>query len=512
MRQPGIEEKKEFLKHARADIVFFVENLLYTEEMEPYILEEHQKEFLRCTDSYRLLFWARRLSKSTNIRFDILHKSFFIPNLSSLTVLPTWNQAIKHGEEFKGLIRRSPLIGEVFDKKNVTSLSLLNGSRINSASAGNDAVGQLGQGARYLAFDEAQQISDNVYGFVLPIMRGTLGKKWQVFAGTPLSKSGIFWESYNDAKLYLNKGKVTKVEIDDTLGGEQFVVFERQTAYLDAEGNIIESGTNRLTIQELLSDRRRIDALTFNREYCLQWMDTIGEVFPQELIEACELREKNDTVKLTSTAECVMGVDIGKQRNNSVIAIGERQAHGKVKIIYYHTFDLKTPYKEVARFACNVLPARFPNLRKMVVDKTGVGDAVIELFQEGVKNKGIKVEGFNFAGQDKKRGLVEAAVLEMEQNKVKFVYNNYLRNEMLGYKRILNDKTGKITYSKPNGGSDDHLDAYMLCLAANRDTPSPITEFNVISAGAKIMEKFASSFINKDPRYSNVQYRNRRRY
>jgi len=53
---------------------------------------------------------------------------------------------------------------------------LKNSSRLSTASAGNDAVSQLGRGARYLGVDEAQQIPDKVYGFILPIMRGTPGK------------------------------------------------------------------------------------------------------------------------------------------------------------------------------------------------------------------------------------------------------------------------------------------------------------------------------------------------
>jgi len=309
--------------------------------------------------------------------------------------------------------------------------------------------------------------------------------------------------------MYINRDGVRKIEID-SYTGDRFVVFEHQTCYLDAEGNIVESGTNRLTISELMTDRSLMSEFDFLREYCLEWMDTVGEVFPSELIESCELTGKNDTAQMSSTAECCAGVDFGKQRHNSVITIGEREQNGKIKIIFYHDFPLGTTYKEVANYCCNILPKRFPNIRKMVVDKTGVGDAVIELFEEGVQGTGIKVEGFNFSGQDKKRGLVEAAVLEMEQGKVKFVHNTFLKNEMLAYKRVINDKTNQITYSKPRNGTDDYLDSFMLCLAANRGTLSPIGDFNVISAGAKILDRFGHIFEGQkkriNPRQGNIQY------
>lgn len=506
----SVDDKIEFLQQCRSDPVFFVENLLYSESAEPYILEPHQKQFLRCPESYRMLFWARRLSKSTVLRFDILHKAFFVPNLRSLIVLPSWSQANDTGGEVQDLIRRSPLIGEMFIKTNISTMLLENGSRIYTASAGNEGVGQLGRGARYLAFDEAQQIQDKVYGYILPIMRGTPGKKWQSFAGTPLGKMGMFWEVYNDAKLIVDKNKVQKVECDDPISGEKFVVFQRQTAYLDGEGNIVESGTGRLDLVELMTDRKRMSEVDFLREYCLNWMDTIGEVFPRELVDACELNGKNDTVKMYSTEECVAGVDFGKQRHNSVVTVGESKAGGKIRIIFYHSFPLGTDYKDVANYCCKTLPKKFPNLRRMVVDKTGVGDAVIEDFIEDSKGSGIKIEGFNFAGQDKKRGLVEAGVMEMEQGKVKFVHNINLKNEMLTYKRIVNADTGRITYDKPSGGSDDFVDSFLLCLGANRGVVSPIGDFNVLSVGTKIMDRFGSALFGRDTRYrGNTQYRGR---
>jgi len=38
-----IEDKLEFLKQARSDPIFFCENLLFNEDLEPYKLEEFQK-------------------------------------------------------------------------------------------------------------------------------------------------------------------------------------------------------------------------------------------------------------------------------------------------------------------------------------------------------------------------------------------------------------------------------------------------------------------------------------
>lgn len=501
------QSKIDFIEQCRDDPVFFVESLMYAEDANPYILEEHQKEFLRCDDSYRMLFWARRLSKSTVLRFDILHKTFFTPSLRALVTLPSWSQANDFGNEIQDVINRSPLVGDMFTKMNATTMTLQNGSRINTASAGKEGVGQLGRGARYLAFDEAQQIPDRVYGYILPIMRGTPGKKYQVFSGTPLGKIGMFWEVYNDAKLLIKDGIATPVECEDPVTGEQFIVFQRQTAYLNEAGEIAESGTNRLTIQELITDRKRMGEVDFLREFCLHWMDTIGEVFPTALIDKCT--DRKSTVQFSSFEECVVGIDLGKQRHNSVITVGERQKDGTLKIIFIKSFPLGTRYEEVVKYATKTKLIRsFPHIRKMMIDKTGIGDPVIEQFETATKQLGIQVEGFNFAGPDKKKGLVENGVLQMEQGRVKFVHNQSLVSEMLSYKRVISEKTGKFSYDKPHGGTDDFVDSFLLCVLAHTGTAGIKGKLSVISAGAKVLDRFNPMFHKKE-RAANVNARYR---
>jgi len=485
------QAKLNFIQQCKADPVFMVEHLLYSEAGKLYQLEDHQKEFLRCDSSYRMLFWARRLAKSTTVRFDLIHKAMFTPSLRILGVLPSWSQANDFGGEIQDLINRSDFVGEMFDKTNATTMRLKNNSRINMATAGKEGVSQLGRGARYMVFDEAQQIPDRTFGYLLPILRGTPGKKWQVFSGTPLGKMGVFWEVYKDAELLIRKGKRIKVEETEfNIGTERFIVFERQTAYLNKDGDIIESGTGRIEIPELASDRRRMGEIHFLREYCLNWMDAIGEVFPKELIDMCLGKSEGDKEvgwKGSSEEECVAGVDFGKQRNNSVLTVGERKKDGKLDIIFIHSFPLGTKYDKVIDYVVDTLPNLFPNLRKIVVDQTGVGEGVIDsLIRESRRKKNkFKIVGFNFAGGEKKKELVEAGVFDMEKQKVRMLFHNDLYLEMLAFKRELSEKTNRILYTKPEGGSDDFVDSFLLCLMANRNTFGTSGNLSVISVGGQ---------------------------
>ncbi len=487
----SLEEKQSFIEACRDDPVFFVEKMLIAESGKNYKLEPHQKEFLRCDDSYRMLFWARRLSKSTTTRFDMLHKALFIPNLKCLAILPSWSQATDYGGEIQDTIGRSPLIDQMFQKSNVTTMILQNNSRINLASAGKEGISQLGRGARYMVYDEAQQISDQSFGFTIPILRGVPGKKWRTYSGTPLGKIGTFWEVYQDARKIIEKAKIREVNAE-LPSGEQVIVFQRQTAYLDEYGEIIESGTNRLTIEELRADRKRMGETTFLREYCLQWLDTIGEVFPKELVESITLTESHP--KFSSTQECVVGVDLGKNRNNSVVTVGERQKGDKIRIIFIKSFPLGTAYDIVVDYCLRELPRKYPNIRKMMVDQGGVGEAVIDSMNRAQK---FKIDGFNFGNAEKKKSLVEASVWDMERGKVEIIANQRLINELLEYKREISEKSHKFLYGKASGGSDDYVDSLMLCLLAERGTLGNLGKMSVVSTGAKVLDGFSQRFGRK---------------
>jgi hypothetical protein len=121
------------------------------------------------------------------------------------------------------------------------------------------------------------------------------------------------------------------------------------------------------------------------------------------------------------------------------------------------------------------------------VDQTGVGEGVIDsLIRESRRKKNkFKIVGFNFAGGEKKKELVEAGVFDMEKQKVRMLFHNDLYLEMLAFKRELSEKTNRILYTKPEGGSDDFVDSFLLCLMANRNTFGTSGNLSVISVGGQ---------------------------
>ncbi len=463
------QDRQDFLDACEADPVFYAENFLRDEYGEHYILEDYQKQYLRCPARNKVLFWARRLSKSLEMIFEMLHKSTFNRSFKAMTVSPSWEQSIELGERTQDIINSTPELAEMFTSTKVTKLKMKNNSRIYLTTAGRGGRSQLGKGVRYLAFDETQQIPDEVFVFLRPTLlgqkRGT--KKFLVYAGTPLGRMGAFYDTYKKGKYFIKMdGIYENPDIAHQDAGD-YIVFERPTAILNEKGEVVGTGTNRVTVAELEQEMNDLPMTGFLREYCLKFLDQIGEVFPQALLNSVTDYEALPLER--SDKKIVMGLDLGKQRFHSVLTIGELRPNGEINIIYVKSWPLETGYIQVAREVV-AMKDRYPNTLELRVDETGVGKGVIEIIQYLFKHKWrtVDVVGFDFGGHKKKQMLVEDAVAELERGSVKMIYNQKMQNEMLEFKREITDNNN-IIYQKPQGGSDDYVDSLCLMLLAARE-------------------------------------------
>jgi hypothetical protein len=465
------QEKQEFLLNARNDPVFFVERVLRDEDFEHYTLEPYQKEFLRCPARNKLLFWARRLSKSLLMLLEILHKSTFNRGFLSMMVSPTWDQSIELGERLLTIVDATPEIDSIFETKAKKKPTLKNGSRITFASAGREGRSQLGRGVHYLAFDEAQQVPEEVYTFLRPTLLGQKkGKKrWLVLGGTPLGRVGMFHDTYKKGRLFIKMdGIYENPELSQEEAESDYIVFERPTAILDKKGNVIGTGTDRVSISELKQEMRDLPQTGFLREYCLQFLDSIGEVFPQSLLNQVTDQDFKIEDGLSSDKEIVMGLDLGKHRFNSVLTVLEVDK-GKTRVIHTKAFPLETDYHKVIEDVIK-LKNRYPNAIELRMDETGVGEGVTEIAERRAAKlwRNLSVVGFNFAGPRKKNMLIENAVAELESGRFSMLFDSKMQNEMLEFKREVTDKNN-IVYRKPAGGSDDYVDSLALSLLAAKD-------------------------------------------
>ncbi|KPV64775.1 MAG: hypothetical protein AOA65_0842 [Candidatus Bathyarchaeota archaeon BA1] len=105
------------------------------------------------------------------------------------------------------------------------------------------------------------------------------------------------------------------------------------------------------------------------------------------------------------------GLDLGKQVDHSVLAFIQK-IDNKRRLIYKHQFPLGTPYSDVIGHIAKA--HQIFNFQKILIDKTGVGDALIDEIQEiGIEN----MEGLFLTDQWKEEIFTYLKLL-MEQKRI----------------------------------------------------------------------------------------------
>ena len=463
-----VAKKIAFVKKCKEDIVFFAEHLLRSEDGGYYKLEPHQKAMVTSKEGQVVYFCGRRLGKSFMLATEAIHRAMFEKYQKVFVLSPTENQAKELAETITGMIERSTLIENEVKLNNVMEKKFKNGSRIVIRTGGGrgSVSSIIGSGANLLIIDEIQDVSDELISKIIPVMRGQRGAAKFIVAGTPRDRSGFLYESLENAPRVWDDGKW--YEYPENTGN--FTVYRQQTCYMDENENIIRSSTPRITIQELKEDYENIPRLQFLQEYCLDFMSSVSDVYSEDLREYC-LYKPTEGYPFSSFNPVVAGIDIGKMRNETVLYIAEVIPKPQLEYKSYKVLDLKwvkefplgTDYTDIEDYLSYELPKLFPNLFRIVVDATGVGEAICEVLQKRARKSKAKyiVEPFKFS-KERKKDLVESGVAALERGQAKVAWNKRLEHEMRGYKRELTDSNNYV-YQK-TAGSDDYVDSMNLCL------------------------------------------------
>ena len=457
-----------FIRRCKDDIIFFAEHMLLDEEGSYYKLEPHQKAMMTSTEGHVVYFCGRRLGKSFMLAVESIHRALFFKYQKIFVLSPTESQAKELAETITGLIERSSLIENEVKLNNIMEKKFRNGSRIVIKTGGGkgNVSSVIGSGANMLIIDEIQDVPDILISKIIPIQRGQKGAAKFIISGTPRDRSGFLYESLENAPRVWDDGKW--YEYPENTGN--FTVYRQQTCYMDDDDNIVRSSTPRITVQELKEDYENIPRLQFLQEYCLDFMSSVSDVYSEDLRDKALYMPPKD-YEFSSYNPVVAGIDIGKMRNETVLYIAEVIPKPQVEDKSYKILDLKwvkefplgTNYTEIEDFLSYELPMLFPNLFRIVVDATGVGEAVCEVLQKRARKTDAKyiVEPFKFS-KEKKKDLVESGVAALERGQAIIAYNKRLNHEMRGYKRELTDSNNYV-YQK-TAGSDDYVDAMNLCL------------------------------------------------
>ena len=458
----------EFIKKCRDDIVFFIESVLKDEEGNNYVVEPHQEAMMTSTEGQVCYFCGRRLGKSFMLAAESIHRAVFFKYQKIFVLSPTEEQATELADTISGMIERSALIENEVKKDNVMTKRFKNGSRIKIRTAGGrgNVSSMIGSGANLLIIDEVQDVSSDLISKIIPIQRGQKGASKFIISGTPRDRSGFLYESLENAPKMWDDGEWK--EFPERSG--TFIVYRQQSCYLDEDENkVIRSSTPRISVKEFEEDMANMPHIQFMQEYCLDFIATVSDVYSDEL--RTKIFYQQDDITFGSHKPVVAGVDVGKMRNNTVLYIAEvvsapkidNKSYKELDLKWVKTFPLGTKYSDIENFLIYNLPKAFPKLFRIVVDATGVGEAIWETVHTAMIKRGkkIEVEPFKFS-KEKKKDLVESGLAALERGQVNIPYNHRLNKEMSGYKREITDSNNYV-YQK-TAGSDDYIDAMNLCI------------------------------------------------
>jgi Terminase RNaseH-like domain/LAGLIDADG-like domain/Terminase large subunit, T4likevirus-type, N-terminal len=344
------------------------------------------------------------------------------PGIRACWTAPTYKQTSIGADLIFDALKSIKVIKQV--KKTagqITEIVLINESKVYFFSATNpDNI--RGHSFHFLVVDEFAFIPKVVWESVLrPCLSDTSGRA--LFISTPFGR-GLFWDLFQLGKDPLQTDF------------ESFNFPTSSNPYIPKED--IEQA--RLTLPHDV----------FNQEYLAEFLESGAGVFRG--IKDC-IRGTLLTQGITER-HYVLGVDFAKASDFTVIVGMDRDSK---QVVYFDRFNQISWGLQLDRISHAA--TRFNNA-KLVVDSTGIGDPLYEQ----LRDRGFKAVGYGLNSLPAKNRLVEMLSAHIEQTLITFPEIPEMIAELERYQYNISEKTGKITYSAPEGRHDDCVIALALCV------------------------------------------------
>ncbi len=189
-----------------------------------------------------------------------------------------------------------------------------------------------------------------------------------VMSGTPMAFDHVFHKAFLDTKRY---------SIHHYPSNSSPLVSPTQLA----------EWRDMMTMEEW---QREVEAL---------WVEATQTFFPMDIIIRCIDSELDNPASANQYIQDIEqidnqqlsgryfgGLDLGKQIDFSVLAVVQQTDNGEVRLVHKRQFPLGTPYPEVIAYTTKASQAF--NFDGVYVDKTGIGDAIVDELEEHRYSRG----------------------------------------------------------------------------------------------------------------------------
>lgn len=382
-----------------------------------YTPHASQRIFHECKSRYRVLPCGRRWGKSLCFANEILKFSCDHPGTMSAWIAPYFRQS----KRFYRMIKNAVKDAIAYHSDSDLRLVLINGSTIEFWSADNPDAARSA-GLHFVVFDEAADIDSYMWTHVVrPMLSDTNGKA--VFGGTPKGRNWFY-------HLFMR-------------GQDELEIDWWSRTFPTSDNPYIPAG-------EIEEAKKDLPEDVFDQEYLAVFHAESAGAFRgvDFCIEGEFLEPQRDTYY-------EIGWDVAKRTDFSVFTVLNLST---MHVDYWYRTNQVDYTVQIEK--AKELTTLYNNAH-MLMDATGVGDAVMEM----ATNADISVDGYQYAGNGKKY-LIERAIVGVEQRAFTFPDIPILINELKSMQ--FKFTPGRvIQYAAPSGGHDDAVNSLALAYMAS---------------------------------------------
>lgn len=312
---------------------------------------------------------------------------------------------------------------QVKGRPTMHKIELRNGSTIRAEPAGRTGAGLRGFTCHKIVIDEAHYVPEEVFVALQPMLATTDGTI--DLLSTPRGNKGFFYECFNDP--------------------------EYTTFHVKSED------CPRISKQFLESQKRNMTKLQYAQEYEAEFLDSLQQFFPRELIDQC-IGEPTDRF----STEFVLGVDVARYGGdeNAFIIMKYFSDNKKMEVIEKKT---TSNVDATHTFANITLYNNRYNLKKVYIDDGGVGGPILDFMLKDSRLK-RKAVGINNASRSLdadekqrkkilKEDLYGNLKMLMEQKRITIPDDEEIIRSLLSIQFEYNEETGRVKI----WGSYSHL-------------------------------------------------------
>lgn len=260
---------------------------------------------------------------------------------------------------------------QIKGKPTLHRIELRNGSRIIALPAGRTGYGLRNYTIHKLVADEAHYIPEEVWTAVRPML-ATTGGTMDILS-TPRGNEGFFYEAFNSPDF---------------------------TTY-----HTTSEECPRIDKNFLAQERKRMTKLQYAQEYLAEFLDSLQQFFPKDLINACLDLNLLDKYSPSLGKAYYLGVDVARYGGDeNAFVVCELVDNESLTVRYIETTERISTADTMGRIQAlqNIW-----HFQKIYIDDGGIGGAVLDVLLERPEIKNFVV-GINNASRpvdaDKSRG------------------------------------------------------------------------------------------------------------